>query len=69
MNRKSFGKTSKGVEAFKHEIANAQGMKAELTDFGATQCILLPLLTNYLQSIVGRICYSFVKYNYEYRIG
>ena len=41
MNRKSFGKTSKGVEAVKYEIANAKGMKAELTDFGATQCILL----------------------------
>ena len=41
MNRKSFGKTSKGVETFKYEIANAKGMKAELTDFGAMQCILL----------------------------
>ena len=29
MNRKSFGKTSKGVEAFKYEIANAKGMKAD----------------------------------------
>lgn len=36
MNRTSFGKTSKGVEAFKYEITNSKGMKAELTDFGAT---------------------------------
>lgn len=36
MSKKSFGKTSKGEEAFLYEIANQNGMKAVLSDFGAT---------------------------------
>lgn len=36
MNKKSFGKTSAGVEAFTYELTNGKGMKAVVTDFGAT---------------------------------
>ena len=36
MNKTFFGKTTNGTEASKYTIANANGMKAEITDFGAT---------------------------------
>lgn len=36
MEKKLFGKTSAGDEVYKYEIQNVNGMKAVLTDFGAT---------------------------------
>ena len=36
MNKNSFGKTRAGAEAFTYEIANSKGIKAVITDFGAT---------------------------------
>lgn len=36
MNKTSFGKTQAGAEAFVYEIANSKGMKAVISDFGAT---------------------------------
>lgn len=36
MNKTSFGMTKSGTEAFAYEIANNKGMKAVITDFGAT---------------------------------
>lgn len=36
MNKIVFGKTKEGVEAYKYEIANSNGMKAVVTEYGAS---------------------------------
>lgn len=41
MDRKSFGKTKEGKEAFIYSISNSQGMEVYATDFGATVVSIL----------------------------
>lgn len=53
VTKKEFGKNSKGEQVFLYEITNAAGMKAVVTDFGATlHSLYVPDKTGMLRDVV-----------------
>ena len=57
MNKNSFGTIKSGAEAFTYEIANSKGIKAIITDFGAT------VVSLFVPAKDGKVMYIVLGYD------